>query len=105
MLLNLRLEEEVDFHFPGKLLEYLATGLYVISTPVAHAERDYGEYMGILHDKTPDGLIRMMENVQWAGKKHLFDIGQRARQFILDNRTWDKQTQMILKYMHCDIKE
>lgn len=99
VLLNLRMEEEVDFHFPGKLLEYLATGRYVISTPVAHAERDYGEYMGVLHDKTPVGLISMMEEVQQFGKKHLFVTGSKARQFMLDNRTWDIQTQRILQYM------
>lgn len=99
VLLNLRLEEEVDFHFPGKLLEYLATGRYVISTPVAHAERDYGEYMGVLHDKTPDGLIRMMQETQLLGKKQLFETGRKARQFMLDNRTWDTQTQRILQYM------
>lgn len=99
VLLNLRMEEEVDFHFPGKLLEYLATGRYVISTPVAHAERDYGKYMGVLHDKTPEGLIRMMDKVQQLGKKHLFETGRNARQFMLDNRTWDIQTQRILQYM------
>ena len=99
VLLNLRMEDEVDFHFPGKLLEYLATGRYVISTPVAHAERDYGEYMGVLHDKTPDGLIRMMQETQLLGKKQLFETGRKARQFMLDNRTWDIQTQRILQYM------
>ena len=99
VLLNLRMEEEVDFHFPGKLLEYLATGRYVISTPVAHAERDYGKYMGVLHDKTPEGLIRMMDKVQQLGKKYLFETGRNARQFMLDNRTWDIQTQRILQYM------
>lgn len=101
VLLNLRLEEEVDFHFPGKLLEYLATGRYVISTPVAHAERDYGEYMSVLHDKTPEGLVEMMESVQKLGKKCLFETGVKARSFMLENRTWDKQTKRILEYMHC----
>ena len=99
VLLNLRMEDEADFHFPGKLLEYLATGRYVISTPVAHAERDYGEYLGVLHDKTPDGLICMMQETQLLGKKQLFETGRKARQFMLDNRTWDIQTQRILQYM------
>lgn len=99
VLLNLRLEEEIDFHFPGKLLEYLATGRYVISTPVAHAERDYGEYMSILHDKTPEGLIQLMESIQKLGKQELFKVGQKARQFMLEQRTWDFQTKRIIEYM------
>ena len=104
VLLNLRLEEEVDFHFPGKLLEYLATGRFVISTPVAHAERDYGEYMAVLHDKTPYGLIRLMEDVIYFGKHQLNEKGERARQFMLENRTWDFQVKRILEYMTSSIK-
>lgn len=99
VLLNLRLEEEVDYHFPGKLLEYLSTGCFVISTPIAHAERDYGEYLAILHDRSPKGLINMMEVVQCMGKKHLYEVGVKARHFILENRTWDVQTKRILQYM------
>lgn len=105
VLLNLRLEEEVDFHFPGKLLEYLATGRYVISTPVAHAERDYGEYMAVLHDKTPVGLIRLMELVIHSGKRHLYEKGNSARQFMLEYRTWDVQTKRILEYMSPKVNE
>lgn len=100
VLLNLRIEEEVDYHFPGKLLEYLATGRYVVSTPVAHAERDYGKYMGILHDRTPEGLIRIMEEIQQMGKKNLYAVGVKARQFMLDNKTWEVQTQKIIDYMY-----
>lgn len=100
VLLNLRIEEELDFHFPGKLLEYLVTGRFVISTPIAHAERDYGEYMSILNDKTPLGLVRLMEDVILKGKKQLYQIGSKARQFMLDNRNWDIQTQHILDYMN-----
>lgn len=99
VLLNLRLEEEVDFHFPGKLLEYLVTGRYVISTPVAHAERDYGNYISVLHDKTPEGLAEMMDGIILQGKSKLFEIGVRARDFMLENRTWDVQTKRILEYM------
>ena len=99
VLLNLRLEEEVDFHFPGKLLEYLTTGRYVISTPIAHAEREYGKYMSVLHDKTPHGLIDMIETLMNQGKEILFERGLEARQFMLENRTWEKQTQKILEYI------
>lgn len=103
VLLNLRLEEEVDFHFPGKLLEYLATGRFVISTPVAHAERDYGEYMAVLHEKTPLGLIRLIEDTINRERRQLYETGKKARQFMLENRTWDKQTVRILEYMNCPI--
>ena len=99
VLLNLRLEEEVDFHFPGKLLEYLVTGRYVVSTPVAHAERDYGNFMSVLHDKTPIGLTNMIESIIEMGKPKLFETGNKARNYMLENRTWEVQTKRILQYM------
>lgn len=104
VLMNLRLEEEIDFHFPGKLLEYLSTGRYVISTPIAHAERDYGNFISVLHDKTPEGLIRMMDSVQRMGRDFLYENGKKARMFMLENRTWDAQTRKILKYIKCNIQ-
>lgn len=99
ILLNLRLEEEVDFHFPSKLLEYLSTGKHVVSTSVAHAERDYGDYMTILHDRTPDVLAETLINVMKQGKKQLYEQGVRAREFMLKSRTWQARTDEILKYM------
>lgn len=100
VLLNLRLEEEIDFHFPSKLLEYLSTGKYVISTPIAHAERDYGKYLGILRDTTPLGLSSKMEEVMSMGKNELFKIGSAARRFMLTHRTWEQRTEEMLDYIN-----
>ena len=100
VLFNLRLEEAVDFHFPGKLLEILSTGRYVISTPVAHAERDYGSFMSFLYDKTPYGLSQLMDETIHKGKRELLEIGKKAQEFMLHNRTWEIQTQRILDYIN-----
>lgn len=99
VLLNLRLEEETDFHFPSKLLEYMATGKHVLSTPVAHAERVYGEYISILKDPTPDGLAEAIKTVISMGKQNIYCKGKTAREFMLNNRTWGFQTKRILAYM------
>ena len=103
VLLNLRIEEEVDFHFPSKLLEYLATGKYVISTPIAHAERDYGHLMGIIKDTTPKGLAEMMEATMAFGKQRLFEIGKSARDYMLAYRTWSYRTTEIINYIEKSI--
>ena len=93
------------FLFPGKLLEYLATGRFVISTPIAHAERDYGDYMAVLHNQTPEGLISMMERIQREGKHKLYETGLKSRRFMLEHRTWDVQTKRILEYMLQKVNE
>lgn len=99
VLLNLRLEEEVDFHFPSKLLEYMATGCHVVSTPIAHAEREYGDYVTILKDISPKGLANTIKGIIASGKQELFIKGKKSRDFMLANRTWQIQTKRIEDYI------
>ena len=99
VLLNLRLEEEVDFHFPSKLLEYMVTGKYVISTSIAHAEREYGEFMSILSDITPQGLANLMIETVEMGKYALYEKGVKARAYMLNSRSWKFQTKRIEEYI------
>lgn len=100
VLLNLRIEEEVDMHFPSKLLECLTMGKLVLSTPVAHAERDYGEYMKILHNITPEGLANIMNQIASIPKTELLTMGKKAREFMLTNRTWKVRTKEIIEYIN-----
>lgn len=97
VLLNLRIEEEEDFHFPGKLLECLSMGKLVVSTPIAHAKRDYGRYMKVLHDVTPAGLASLMREIVSTPKSDLYEPGMEARKFMLENRIWEKRTQEIME--------
>ena len=99
VLLNLRLEEKLDFHFPSKLLEYMATGCHVISTPIAHAERDYGEYITILKDASPEGLYKVISEIIQCKKEELYLKGIIRRRFMLENRNWFVQTKKIEDYI------
>lgn len=100
VLMNLRIEEEIDFHFPSKLLEFLVMGKKVLSTDIAHAGRDYGEYIQILSDVTPEGLSKAMDEITKISKRDLYENGKKSRQFMLENRNWEKRTEEILEYMN-----
>lgn len=102
VLLNLRIEEKRDFHFPSKLLEYMATGKTVVSTPIAHAERDYGDYIEILRDVTGKGLASLILKISKTPKDLLLEKGRCTRNFIVSKRTWSYRTAEILKYMEKD---
>ncbi|MFA6779566.1 MAG: glycosyltransferase [Paludibacteraceae bacterium] len=100
VLLNLRIEEEVDMHFPSKLLECLTMGKLVISTPVAHADRDYGQYMEVLHNITPDGFATKLQEIYDRPKQELLEKGMKAREFMLQNRTWKIRTKEFMEYVN-----
>jgi hypothetical protein len=99
VLMNLRIEEEIDFHFPSKLLEILTTGKCVISTPIAHVKRDYGEFVEVLDNATPEALSDLMNSITCQSKGDLCDRGLRQREFMIQNRNWESRTSEILKYM------
>lgn len=99
VLLNLRIEEEEDFHFPGKFLECLAMGKLVLTTPIAHVERDYGQYVKVLHDITGGGLASVMEEITQTPKMELLEKGKAGRAFMLETRTWSQRTKDIVEYM------
>ena len=105
VLLNLRIEEKEDFHFPGKFLECLAMGKLVLTTPIAHVERDYGNFVKILHNITGEGIACVMEEITRTPKSELLEKGKAARAFMLENRTWSQRTKDIVKYMELKINE
>ena len=99
VLLNLRIEDTVDYHFPSKLLEYLVTGKVVISTPVAHAERDYGRFLSILNPATPESLSSLLKEIMNIDKETLFRKGVEQRNYMIENRTWEVRTKEIIAYI------
>ena len=99
VLLNLRVTEEDNTQFPSKLLEYMATGKHVISTSIAHAERDYGEYITILPKSTPAALVQAIRQILQTDSKTLKERGEKARKFMLENRNWETRTKEIIDYI------
>lgn len=100
ILLNLRIEDHEDTHFPSKLLEYLSTGKHILSTPIAHAEKIYGEFVTFLHDPTPDNLAIVIKKILNMDPDVLFNKGKKARAFMLEQRNWQIQTLRIINYIN-----
>lgn len=101
VLLNLRVipEEEGKYLFPSKLLEYLTVGKLVISTSAVHIEKEYGEFCIILNDFKPSKLSEIVDTVSNLPDETFFQMGSNARDFMLNNNTWEKKTNEILTYI------
>jgi glycosyltransferase involved in cell wall biosynthesis len=102
VLLNLRVisNEEGNYLFPSKLLEYLAVGNLVISTSVAHIDRDYANYCEIISEINLEKLSDIFDKISMMPGSELFEKGSRSRQFMLNNRTWDIRSEQILSYIN-----
>jgi glycosyltransferase involved in cell wall biosynthesis len=101
LLLNLRLTQAVNtpYLFPSKLLEYFAIGKPVLSTAVAHTEKEYGALCYILRDETAAGVAEAIRRIRAVPAGERRELGCRARAFMLAHRTWDAQGARIRAYL------
>lgn len=102
VVLNIRLTQEMDTRnwFPSKFIEALAVGRLVLSTNMGHMKEVYADYCRILDEETPQKLSRVMDALAVLSRDERDAVGARARSFMLEGHTWDKQTMRLLRY--CD---
>lgn len=79
------------YSFPSKLLEYLASGRPVISTCAGHVDVEYGEYVFLLHEETPEALAGLIASVCSRSLAELDAFGGRGRQYVLAHKMWHTQ--------------
>jgi glycosyltransferase involved in cell wall biosynthesis len=101
LLLNIRLTQSLNtaYLFPSKMLEYLLVGKPVLSTSVAHIEKEYGNYCYILKEETSEALADKILSIKQIPEVDRIGLGSRARDFMLKNRTWDAQGRRISEYL------
>jgi glycosyltransferase involved in cell wall biosynthesis len=105
VLLNLRNSSDptMKYHFPSKLLEILAVGKPVLTTSITHIKAVYGDYCFILEDETLDGLFRVVQAISELGPVKRFEMGARARAFMLREYTWKAQGARIRAYLEGEV--
>jgi glycosyltransferase involved in cell wall biosynthesis len=97
VLVNMRLTKAIRtrYFFPSKLMEFLASGTPVISTCPGHVEEEFGAFLFLLKDETPEGLAAAIRHAETAGGKARREMGQRARAYMLAHKTWASQAARI----------
>lgn len=101
LLLNIRVTTTLDtrYFFPSKLFELLASGTPVLSTCVGHLEEEYGRWLYLLREETPHALAARIRGVRAIDRAVREDLGRRARDFVLREKTWDRQGQRFASYL------
>lgn len=96
-LINMRLPSEnaSNFCFPSKLFEYMATGIPVLSFKLGGIPEEYYPYLCLIEKECITGVKNAIEAALKPGNK----IGSSAREFIMSNKTLDKQCRRIVQWM------
>jgi glycosyltransferase involved in cell wall biosynthesis len=105
LLLNARLTKAMDtrYFFPSKLMELLASGTPVLSTCTGHVEAEYGHVLYLLREETPEALAARIQEIRAIDPAERRGLGARARDFMLREKTWDRQGERLARYIREDV--
>ena len=89
-------EEYVKYSFPSKTMEYMASGTPVLTTVLPGMPREYHDYVYLMPDETPEGIAQSLQEVLAQSDEALFQKGQKARKFVLEEKNNVIQARKIL---------
>lgn len=84
--------------FPSKLLEYMATGIPVVTTDLPTLPDDYRAHLTVA-ESGPDGLAQAIDRLVALGPGNRSQMGERARHFILESRGVERQGARLLRFI------
>lgn len=99
LLINPRFSnaEFTKYSFPSKNLEYMASGVPLLSTCLPGMPKEYYDYIYTFKDESLDGFIRTLSFILSLPDKDLKLKGQSAKEFVLREKNNVYQTQKILE--------
>jgi len=90
-------ENFVKYSFPSKTMEYMASGTPTLMCPLECLPEEYKKYVLLFEDESVEGMTAKMNEVMTIDAEELERIGNNAREFILNNKTPEKQVKKILE--------
>jgi len=105
VLLNIRRFStlQTPYNFPSKLFEYFAAGKPVISTPIAHLEREYGDYCFLLRQDSAPALIDVVRAVRKMDRYEVEAKGRSALTHVRMEKTWAQQGARMAAYLNGEV--
>lgn len=88
--------EIAKMSFPSKIIEYMATGTPVLVSNIPSFQPEYEKYQYRISDISVDGLCSAITETLSHSDQELFELGYKAREFVLKNKTIQKQCEKII---------
>lgn len=89
-------EEYVKYSFPSKTMEYMSTGTPVLTTVLPGMPKEYHPYVYLLEDESAQGIAQKLTELLALSDEELFQKGENARKFILQEKNNVVQAKKIL---------
>lgn len=99
LLLNIRNGEDeyTKYSFPSKMIEYMLSGTPLVTTKLSGIPDEYYGYCYAISERTPESIAEQIDVI--LADKDLAQMGERAREFVLEKKNNIVQTRSILKFL------
>lgn len=88
-------EEYTQYSFPSKNMEYMVSGTPVLTTCLPGMPREYEDYVYLLPEENAEGMANKLKELLSKSEEELFLFGQKAKAFVLENKSNLTQAQRI----------
>ena len=88
------------YSFPSKTAEYLMSGKPVIMYKLEGIPDDYDEYINYLSAENPQRMKEELLTIFSQNYSDLIKVANKARHYMLDNKTKTKQAERIIEFLN-----
>lgn len=92
-------DEYTKYSFPSKTMEYLASGTPTLMSHLDCIPQEYDQHLYYFDDESTMGMARCMTEILKKTAVELSNKGQKAAEFIINNKTSEIQTKKIIQLL------
>ena len=97
--------KQLRYQFSSKMFDYMASGKYVIVSPMPGFPVDYQEYVCLAKSDTAQAFYEEICNLVKLEKTVVADKLYRAQQFAVQKRSWKHQASRLLEFINNLVRE
>lgn len=98
-------EEYTKFSFPGKNMEYAASGTPILTTKLPGMPKEYYPHVFIIQNETADGIAEALTEILQKTPEELFEFGKQTKQWVLSKKNNRIQVDKILHFLDENYEE
>ena len=95
--------KQLRYQFPSKMMDYMLTGVPVLTTPLPGLPDEYRKYVYYTNTDNEKDLFQEILNISQIDFDKRNEKGLKARDFVINEKNWDINTNKILNFFRNEI--
>lgn len=92
-------EDFTKFSFPSKNMEYMVSGIPLLTTKLPGMPSEYNDYVYLIEDESVEGIHKVLANLFSKTEEELRKFGYQAQSFVLKNKSNEIQGKRIIDFL------